>query len=363
LSVYSKALLGLAFDRFGQAEQRDMLLRNIEQFLEVDAENQSAHLRLPIGGYWWYWYGSEVETTATYLKLLCKTKPHGENAAGIAKFLVNHRRHGSWWNSTRDTALSVEALADYLTASGEGDAAMNTQVELWLDGKKRHEVTFTRDTLFAGKDRLEIRGEELTAGKHTLEIRKAGNSRLYVNASLAAFTLEDNIPAAGLEVKVTRHYWKLTPKDVKFASATARGAPLEERKEAYTRTEIKDGDEVKSGDLIEAELIAESKNDYEYILVEDMKASGFEPVDVRSGYIFLNASLPAYLELHDERAAFFLRELPLGSHSLFYRLRAETPGVFHALPTKISAMYAPDLKGNSAELHVRVVDAEKAPHQ
>jgi uncharacterized protein YfaS (alpha-2-macroglobulin family) len=37
-------------------------------------------------------------------------------------------------------------------------------------------------------------------------------------------------------------------------------------------------------------------------------------------------------------------------------MRAEIPGVFHALPTKGWAMYAPELKANSDENVMKVVD-------
>ena len=39
-----------------------------------------------------------------------------------------------------------------------------------------------------------------------------------------------------------------------------------------------------------------------------------------------------------------------------YRMRAEIPGQFSALPTKASAMYAPELRGNSDELKLRIDD-------
>ncbi|MCU1263644.1 MAG: alpha-2-macroglobulin domain protein, partial [Bryobacterales bacterium] len=57
---------------------------------------------------------------------------------------------------------------------------------------------------------------------------------------------------------------------------------------------------------------------------------------------------------HDERVCFFARALARGKHSVSYRLRAEIPGKFSALPTKASAMYAPELKANSDEnkLHI-----------
>jgi hypothetical protein len=44
---------------------------------------------------------------------------------------------------------------------------------------------------------------------------------------------------------------------------------------------------------------------------------------------------------------FFVRELARGKHSIAYRMRAEIPGRFSALPARAYALYAPELKGNS----------------
>jgi uncharacterized protein YfaS (alpha-2-macroglobulin family) len=89
-------------------------------------------------------------------------------------------------------------------------------------------------------------------------------------------------------------------------------------------------------------------------MFEDMKAAGFEPVDVRSGYN--GNALGAYMELRDERVCFFTRMLPRGRHSVAYRLRAEIPGKFSALPTRASAMYAPELQANSDEMKIGIED-------
>ena len=102
------------------------------------------------------------------------------------------------------------------------------------------------------------------------------------------------------------------------------------------------------------ELEIDSKNDYEYLMFEDMKASGFEAVEVRSGYN--GNDMGAFVEFRDERVAFFVRQLMRGKHSISYRLRAEIPGKFSALPTRASAMYAPELKANSDEMKVGITD-------
>ena len=135
----------------------------------------------------------------------------------------------------------------------------------------------------------------------------------------------------------------------------SRGQAVRQRAERYERVALRDGDELASGDLVEIELKIDSKNDYEYLIVEDFKAAGLEPVDVRSGYT--GDGVGAYLELRDERAAFFLRALPRGATSVSYRLRAEIPGRYSALPTTIAAMYAPELKGNADEIRLKVTEA------
>ena len=171
---------------------------------------------------------------------------------------------------------------------------------------------------------------------------------------LPNFTLEDNIRHAGLELKVERHYYKLTQADKSVDVAGGHGQVVSQRVEKFDRTEIPDLGTVNSGDLIEIELVIESKNDYEYILFEDMKAAGCEPVSLQSGYN--GNEMGAYVELRDNRVSFFVRNLARGKHSVSYRMRAEIPGRFSALPTKASAMYAPELRGNSDELKLNIAD-------
>ncbi len=48
--------------------------------------------------------------------------------------------------------------------------------------------------------------------------------------------------------------------------------------------------------------------------------------------------------------------LPQGRRVLRYRLRAEVPGAFHALPTNAYAMYATDVRSISDSWDVKVSD-------
>jgi uncharacterized protein YfaS (alpha-2-macroglobulin family) len=352
LAVYAKAMFGLALHKQGGGEQLTMILKNIEQFVVQDDENQTAYLKLPGGTPWWYWYGSEVEANGYYLKLLAKTSPREQTASRLVKYLLNNRKHATYWNSTRDTAVCIEAMADYVKASGEDRPDMD--VEVWLDDKKHKEVHIDAANLFSFDNKLVLTGDAVQGGKHSLELRKKGTGPLYFNAYLTNFTLEDFITRAGLEVKVNRKYYKLTRVDKTVKVPGSRAQPADQKVEKYERAELASGAQLKSGDLVEVELEIDSKNDYEYLLFEDPKASGFEAVAVRSGYN--GNDLGAYMEVRDEKVCFFVRQLARGKHSVAYRLRAEIPGSFSALPTQASAMYAPELKGNSDEIKLKIAD-------
>ena len=351
LSVYAKAMFGMGLVKANQREKLAMVMQNIDQFLVRDDENQTAYLNLGNENYWWCWYGSDIEANAYYLKLLARTGQTTDwKAPYLVKYILNNRKNGSYWNSTRDTAVAIEALAEYLKASGEDKPDMTVQV--LLDGAVKKEVRITPQDLFSFDNKLEVTGEALTSGSHTVEFKRSGKGPLYFNVYASYFTLEDFITSAGLEVKVQREIYKVIEGQRDVAVAGSHGQSVDQKSEKKDRVLLPNEGAVKSGDQIEIELTIESKNDYEYVVFEDMKAAGFEPVQVQSGYV--PNELGAYVEFRDNRVAFFMSTLPRGRHSVTYRMRAETPGRYSALPTRAYAMYAPELRGNSDEMKVRV---------
>jgi alpha-2-macroglobulin len=352
LSVYAQALFGLALERLGQKEKLTAVLQNIARYVVRDDQNQTAYLTLPNENYRWSWYGDEIETDAFYLKLLARTDPKGELAPRLVRYLINSRRHGRYWRSTRDTAYCIEALADYLKASGEDRPDMT--VTIAIDGETKTEVKIAPADLFHFDNGLTLEGTALATGEHTVSVVKRGRGPLYYNAYLTNFTLEDPIGPVGLEIKVDRKVYRLVRDDKVAGAPGSRGQIVAERVERFRRELLADGATLRSGELVEVELDIVSKNDYEYLLFEDHKAAGFEPVEFQSGYN--GNDLGAYVEFRDDRVAFFVRTLARGEHSVSYRLRAVVPGRFHALPARAQAMYAPELSANTGEIQLEVKD-------
>ncbi|MEZ6150479.1 MAG: MG2 domain-containing protein [Pirellulaceae bacterium] len=350
LSTYGKALLAWATNKLGNTEQTNMLRRNMEQFLVEDAENETAFLRGQAS--WWYWYGSEIEANAIYLKLLAAIDPRGQTAPRVVKYLLNNRKHATYWNSTRDTALVVEAFADYIAASGEMQQTM--RAEVFLSGKRLGTIQFTPANLFDVDNTIEIHGSAVPSGEQQLEIRRTGQGNLYWNAYATNFTLEEEIAPAGLEVKIERRYYHLQPSTKSLQLPDKQANVVDTQQAGFTRTLLEDLQAVPSGELVEVELLVESKNDYEYLLIEDPKAAGLESVETQSGY-FYSSGLSIYRELRDRHVGLCIRWLPRGSYSIRYQLRSERPA--HLPHSPVSSRACMHLScGNSADFDMKVVE-------
>jgi hypothetical protein len=336
----------------GDEDRARIVLRNILQYKEENPETEIAWFRTPSAG-WWYWWNSDIETNAWCLRALIRLEPKSPLAPKIVKWPFENRKNGYYWRSTRDTTFCLAAMSDFVVASGEGRADYTLTIE--LDGKVTKAVKIDRDNFFTYDNRFVIEGVALGGGTHTLKITKKGKGALYWSSYLTYFTKEEDIKAAGRELKVQRRYYRLVQIPYEVEVEGARGQKLIEKRLRYERMPIASGDRVESGDLIQVELEVESDNNYTYLVFEDMKAAGCEPVEVRSGGK-RQEGFYSYMELRDEKVAFFLRSIDQGKHLLRYRVRAEVPGVFHALPAVLYGMCVPELRGNSNELVVGIGD-------
>ena len=350
LSINGMTILATACQRLKNEVKLKMLLKNIEQFIVEDKENQTAYLRIPENYWWWSWYGRDIDTQAAYLKLLSKADPRGKRAAWLAKYILINRKHANYWTSVVDTGLCVDALCEFIIKSGEAKPDM--KVEVLFDGKVLRKIEINAKNMFNIDNSIILSGKDLSSGKHKIEIRKEGQGTLYFNTYVSYFTMEDFIKRAGLDLKIRRQYYKLEEIKAQSNIRGSRGQALKANVEKYKRVEINDFSKILSGDLIEIEFTIESKNDYEYIVINDGKAAGFEPVTVLSGYTRNN--LGAFVEMCNTLTRFYIRSLARGKHSMSYRMRAVTPGKFIALPTIATGAYAPELRCNSNEFSVNI---------
>jgi alpha-2-macroglobulin len=353
LGLYGKALLVMTLAKLGEEEKARAVLRNCMQHLERNDETEIAWFRTP-QAHWWYWWNNDIETNAWLLRALVAIEPKSDVAPRLVKWLLNNRRNGTYWRSTRDTTLCVSAMSDFVVASGEGEPDYTLTLDL-DDGAVVKKVKITKDNFFTYDNSFVVAGLALSGGSHTLKITREGRGAVYAGIYLKYFTKEEFISAAGHELHVNRTYYHLRRIPYEVEVDGADGQKLTEKRLRYERVPLAQGDLLKSGDLIQVELEVESDNDYTYFAIEDPKPAGCEPVDVRSGGA-RQEGFSTYRELRDEKVVFFASMIGQGKHLLRYRLRAEIPGLFHALPTKLFGMYVPELAANSDEMILLIED-------
>ena len=396
LNAYTRALLALSAHQFGFDDKARILIENLENGVIRDERPDQSVLMgsqpstlnaLPgqsgattgqpstiLGtahwgndGVYWHWSDGGVEATAFALRSLLEVDPTNALVEPVANWLIKNRR-GAQWNNTRDTAIVVLALNDYLRASGELKA--EAAFRILVNGVQVADRKISSADVFNAPSRFEIDPKLIQDTNDIRIVRVAGDGgraqALYFSANAEFFSTEEPVTPAGNEIFVKREYYKLA------------GRPTLLKGYVYDREPLRDGETVKSGERVETVVTIEGKNNYEYLMFEDLKPAGFEAVEIRSGENVFAKELKqsafnraseqmessdytdrtrwVYQELRDRKVALFIDHLPQGVWQVRYDFRAEVPGQFHALPVLGRAMYVPEIRANSAELRVTVVD-------
>jgi uncharacterized protein YfaS (alpha-2-macroglobulin family) len=391
LNAYTRALLALSAHNFGYADKAKTLVENLENGVKVDTKPDTSIVQQGgpgsdpsvLGtahwgedGVYWRWSEGGVEATSFALRALLAIDPQNKLIEPVTNWLVKNRR-GAQWSNTRDTAIVVLTLNDYLRKSGELQSDMS--YELLVNGNSVATKKITAADALGAPGKFEVSREFIRDGVNEVTIhRTSGNGPLYFSAQAKFFSLEEPITAAGNEIFVRRQYFKLVNHATLLKGFVSERVPLN------------DGDTVKSGERVETVITIEAKNNYEYLLFEDLKPGGLEAVEIRSGENLFVKELKSgalqgpksnaqsqsrlaslnytsaqdftgrtrwvYQELRDRKVAMFIDHLPEGVWQLSYEMRAEAPGSFHALPVLGHAMYVPEIRTNGAEVRIKVVD-------
>jgi alpha-2-macroglobulin len=361
LTPAGRALLALALEHLRDRTRANEVLGELLKSVRVDQTRALAWI--PASHVeWWHWYNSDIETNAWTLRALVAIDPRNPLCAQIASWLASSRRHGNFWSGTRDTALAVHALAEYMRVANE-DAADFT-IDVLLDGRPvaQAKVRWNRssplraaDNWALGRSHVALDAHDLQPGRHVVTLAKSRPGPLYYAITASYLDHVQQSTADGHEIRIERHYYRVA------APSATRGerAPHSGRPALVDRTPLRDGDAVHVGDVVETELTITNGENYDFVAFEDPKPAGFEPVELRSGDTWGEAGgqvLCANLELRDEQVVFFSRELDAGRHVLRYQLRAETPGSFQARPTHAFDMYNPEIEAHSDSMRLQVRD-------
>jgi len=272
-----------------------------------------------------------AEATAYAVKLISAVAPGDPLLPKAVLWLVRHRGEGYYWYSTKQTAMVIYGVIDYVKASKELEPSFTADV--LVNGKSVLWRKFTAQDVTAVVPvslRLDKPADIAVANK--VEIRKSGGGRLYWSARGEYYSTDKKLYRSGsFELNVARDYYKLTSvnngEKITYNLSALNGA-------------------VSGGDIV-AVRVTVSGGKWKYLLVEDPIPAGTEFIE-RDDLYEVNDK-PSWWrnwysrrEFHDNRATIFQTYFDQ-QREYFYLLKVVNPGVFQISPASVQPMYQPDV--------------------
>ncbi len=286
------------------------------------------------------------ETTALAVKLISQVHPDSPLLPKAVLWLVDHRSDGYYWSSTKQTAMVIFGLTEYLKTSHELEA--NFTADVLVNGKPVLTRKFTQaDTMTAVAPVIHLGAEQLAVGENRIQIRKNGVGRLYWSARGEYYSTEKKLFQSNkLSLNITRDYYRLAPATEKGS----QGDKIVYHLEPLSGT-------LAPGDVVAVRLTV-GGGEWRYLMVEDPIPAGAEFLERDDSYEIKDrpdwwSYFYSRREFHDDRAAMFQTWFKQ-RQTYFYLMKMVNPGKFRVSPALVQPMYQPSVLSTTDALTVEV---------
>jgi uncharacterized protein YfaS (alpha-2-macroglobulin family) len=340
LSSYGKALLGLTLE-----QPKDTRVKVLASDLENSATDDGSEASWPATRDEMLDFDADVtpESTAYVMKFLSHEDTSSPLLPRAALWLVNHRNEGYWWSSTKQTAMVIYGLIDYLKSTNELHPDLSAIVT--VNGRTVEEHNFNSDDILATPE-VTLPESALQAASNQVTVQSNGKGRLYYSVTATHYSDEARLEKNGaISLNLLRDYFRLVPtktgEKIVYDLETLHGA-------------------VSQGAIIAVRLTA-TGSDWRYLLLEDPIPAGTEFIENDNLYE-INNKPPWWQywfsrrELHDDHIAIFDTFFYEQQKQYFYLLKVVNPGTFHVSPARVAPMYQP---GHLATTEARTLEVTK----
>jgi uncharacterized protein YfaS (alpha-2-macroglobulin family) len=281
-------------------------------------------------------WNTDTRTTAIVLNAFVQIDPTNPITANAVRWLMAHR-NGNHWQSTQETAWTLIALTNWLTASKELQA--DYPYAVGLNGKTLTQGTATKDNL-TDTVKLQVELKDLLKNdiNYLVFTRGDGTGNLYYTAYLTASLPVESIQPLDQGASLSRQYFT-----------------LDDPKHPIT--------EIQRGEIVRVRLTIVAPAALHYIVIDDPLPAGFEAIDaslntstqVPSSYTLDDYNQLGWgwwffyhKEIRDEKVTLSTDYLPAGTYVFTYLARASTVGTFKVIPPTALEFYFPDVGGRGA---------------
>ena len=329
-SKYMQGMIALALFRNGETAVPNDIVKSLKE-KSTEHEEMGMYWKDNVAG--WYWYQAPIEQQALMIEVFDEVANDVKSVNAMKIWLLKQKQTQDW-KTTKATTEAVYALL----MRGTDWLASDKQVEIKIAGKKFDPKKHENVKVEAGTGYFKTSwsGKEIKPEMGNITIKKSDEGVSWGAMYWQYFEDLD---------KITPHETPLKLKKQLFIEKlTERGKIIEPiSKDA----KLKIGDKV----IVRIELRVDRR--MEYIHMKDMRASGFEPINVISRYKYQDG-LGYYETTKDASTNFFMEALPKGTYVFEYPLRVTHEGNFSNGITTIQCMYAPEFTAHSEGVRIEV---------
>jgi uncharacterized protein YfaS (alpha-2-macroglobulin family) len=334
---YAKAMIGLANFRYdNKAEVCKLITASLKETSIVHPELGMYWKRMMDGGY--YWYQAPIETQALMIELFDVVANDQETVNELKTWLLKQKQTTDW-KTTKATAEACYALllnGTDLLDNDEKVAIKVGNIDIAYSGINSATKRVVKANEGTGYFKTSWNSGEITSTMGTVSVTKKKDGVAWGAMYWQYFEDLDKITPHDTPLKIKKQLF--------IEKNTEKGKVL---------NPISENNVLSIGDKIIVRIEIEVDRNMEYIHMKDMRASGFEPINVISRYKWQDG-LGYYESTKDASTDFFMDYLPRGTYVFEYPLRASQKGNFSNGITSIQCMYAPEFGSHSEGIRVEV---------
>ncbi len=354
MPLFARALLAHAMGLMKMPSAKE-LLPDLEQHLRVTPVG--ATVVDNVGDRYARLLDSEGRTTAMVLRALTQVAPNHALVSRLARGLLGMRQGGRW-RSTQETAWALLALDDYRKTREAASPDFDAVVYLAKD--ELFKASFHERTALEASTSLAA-SKVFGQGGGVLAFQVQGKGTLFYEARL-------------------RYARRELPKDPLdrgfYIRKMVRRVTPDKLREALKTLPAQSATSVAGGDLVLVDLLVVTPDPREQVVVEDPLPAGLEAIDARlqtssrslgvgeAGGEGDSADTEAsddnarsggqaynfawyHREIRDDRVLTFVEHMAAGMYHYRYLARATTFGRYVVPPTRVEAMYQPEVFGRT----------------
>lgn len=318
----------LLFDAYGLKDTSKKLMTYLKE-TSVQSETQGVYWKQNLND--WGWFSSKVVNQAGALEAFNKLT-NDQNLVEEMKIWLITQKEVTSWDTSRSTAEVIYTILN----SGKSWTSADSDKATIIWGEASSQPSPKEKEQGTGYFKKSVKSDKIDKNLATVTITKPGAGIVQGGLFWQYYEDLDQIKSSETYISITKELYKKVK--------TVNGEELQK---------ISENSPLKIGDKVTVRMILNTDRPMEYIHLKDMRAAGFEPVDVLSGYQWKN-NLGYYQVTKDASTNFYIEHMTKGKYVFEYDYICNSAGTFSNGITTLQNYYAPQMNAHTQGTKVTI---------